>query len=162
MTDQTRELVTVDEQQNLAVEVFPGFFLPDSVSLQQRMELAEYVGDTQPLKNKINMTVLVKGVIYHDDIRRDENGNPLLDEDGATIPCVRTIWLCEDGTLLTSTSDVAFRFVQKQLLPILGRGGQRGHLLTTVGVKISPKQTKQGRQTFGFSIVPLPNADFLR
>jgi hypothetical protein len=120
---------------------------------EQRLALMSYLGDTEPLWNYQGETLTIVGVVAFDDFKRDENGVEVLDEDGALIPCKRTIWKGQLGKLWHSTSNVAYGFCRQKLWPVMTIDGQQGDLLAPVKIKIGSKGTKNGRRTFKFDIV---------
>lgn len=98
-------------------------------------------------------TLRVKGVVYHDDFKRDNDGQYLLDEEGARIPATRCIFLLADGTLRSSTSPLCSAFVIQKLIPLFGRPGKKmGHLIVEIGMKVLPYKTKAGRRSYDFAI----------
>ncbi len=120
---------------------------------EERLSLMSYLGDTEPLWNYQGESLIIVGVVAFDDFKRDENGVELLDEDGALIPCKRTIWKGQLGKLWHSTSNVAYGFCKQKLWPVMGVNGAQGELIAPVTIKIMSKPTRSGRRTFKFDIV---------
>ena len=132
------------------------FSLPTNATLKDRLEIAEYLPRPTSLWDEMRNTLPVKGVRVFPDFKRDNDGAFVLDEEGCKIPCFRCTFLLVDGTTRTSPSPLTYKFVSEQLIPLFGRDGKQGHLVSPVGVQIRPYKTKAGRNTYDFAIVGLP------
>lgn len=143
----------VETEPQAEPDAFP-VTLPENASMQQRLELAEYFARPSSLWDEMGNTLRIKGVIYHDDFKRDNDGGYLLDDEGARIPAIRTIFLLTDGTLRSSTSPLTSNYALKKILPVFGRPGQKmGHLVGEIGLKVLPYKTANNRRSYDFAIV---------
>lgn len=127
--------------------------IPPNVTIEERLMFMSYLGDSVPLWDYPGETLTIVGVAAFDDWKRDKNGIELLDEEGALIPCKRTIWKGELGKLWHSTSGVAYSFCKRALWPVMTADNRPGDLLAPVKIKIGRRPTKSGNSTFKFDIV---------
>lgn len=128
-------------------------FIPINATVEERLMFMSYLGDSEPLWNYPGETLVIVGVAAFDDWKRDKNGVELLDEDGALIPCKRTVWKGQLGKLWHSTSNVAYAWCKRFLWPIMTYDNKPGDLVAPIKIKIGRRPTKKGNNTFKFDIV---------
>lgn len=139
------------QEQQEAKEVT--LYVPDTATVEERLMFMSYMGDSEQLWSYQGETLVIVGVAVFDDWKRDELGELVVDEDGALVPCKRTVWKGQLGKLWHSTSNVAYGFCKQKLWPVMGNNGKPGDLLAPVKIKIGSRSTKSGRRTFKFDIV---------
>lgn len=141
----TQALQIVDQSFTLSI--------PENATIEQRIQIMSYMGDSEPIWNFPGASFTIIGAIAVDDWVTDENGNPKQDEEGAYIPCKRTIWRTNDGKLYHSKSNVLYGWCKAKLWPIVGVNGQQGNLIAPTTIRIGSRSTKNGRRTFKFDIL---------
>lgn len=128
-------------------------FIPLTATVEERLMFMSYLGDSEPLWNYPGETLTIVGVAEFDDWKRDKDGELVYDEDGALIPCKRTVWKGQLGKLWHSTSNVAYGWCKKSLWPVMTYDGKPGDLIAPVKIKIGRRPTKKGNSTFKFDVV---------
>lgn len=132
-----------------AVQSLPGFALAADAPLAKRMAMArvvaKFIGASTPMDECFGKEVSIVGVMIH-PVRLTSMAT------GEVVTKTRTVWLCEDGSCLSSVSEVTRQFTEMALLPFFA-GGQQGLFDAPVPVRIKPQKTRAGRKTFSFEIV---------
>jgi hypothetical protein len=147
-----QHVVPTTEQE---LELVPAFTIPEDATIEQRHMLSRYRRGSTPLLDLAGSVLPLVGVIYHDDLRRDETGEVLIQEDPETglpgpVSCTRTIFLAQtiDGEekAFHTFSSIVHVWVTKELLPLFGKEGRMGDLLDLVEVSVATKKSKTGRK----------------
>lgn len=149
------DMIEMEEQQvemsidSRAVQSLPGFALPAGAPLSKRLAMArivaKFIGASTPMDECFGREVSIVGVMIH-PVRLTDMAT------GAVVFKTRTVWLCGDGSCLSSVSDVTRQFTEMALLPFFAEG-QQGLFDAPVPVRIRPQKTRAGRKTFSFEIV---------
>ncbi len=143
----TLALVPANEERSfsLALDV------PKDAPVALRKHILLYKNQPADLQTAVNTTLTVRGVVYGPDIRRDESGTPLVDEETGEVQMgIRCLILTTEG-LYTSMSPIVYAKC-KELLTSFSEHGM-GPLEETVCLKIEKYRTKNGRLAFKLTTV---------
>jgi hypothetical protein len=141
--------IAADEQEFTAeILGIPGLECPEDATPQERLAFARvvstFIGDGVPMSECYNKTCVVTGaVIYPIDLVDRTSGEVIRRE--------RTVWLCQDGTVVAAVSPVAARWTRQVLQAIFGES-KNGMLSQAVEVIVRSRQATKGK-TFSFELV---------